>query len=533
MPKVLISDELAPEAAERLARLFSVDYRPGLTHEELLAAISEYDALLVRSATKVDAEVMRRGERLQIVGRAGVGIDNVDVEEATRRGIAVVNVPDGNTIAATEHTFALILALARHVPDAVSALRGGRWQRDFIGRQLYGKVLGIVGLGRIGREVAHRALSFGMRVVGFDPYLDPQQVPSEVEYQPDLHDVLRQAQILTVHTPLTAQTRHMIGAEELAALPPGAWVVNCARGGIVDEKALLEALDSGQVGGAALDVYETEPATSNPLLRHPHVVATPHLGASTAEAQLLNAVEVADEVIRWFQKKPLKNAVNLPRLSAEEWEQVRPWLLLARILGPLLAQAEPTAVRRVQVLVPVRGRAGDFLADTVLAGLLRAVHGGDVNVINASTTAKRLDVEVQVSQPRADDAERERRLGLRLEGQPGAERREAAGHIDVDGTPRIVLLDGYPIDLVPREHMMISRHRDIPGIVGKVGSVMGEVGVNIAEMRLGRKTVGGEAVMVLVTDQEVDGTTLRRLRDLPDVMAIQAIQLPDLAEEGL
>ncbi|MDI3299263.1 MAG: phosphoglycerate dehydrogenase [Bacillota bacterium] len=519
--RVLVAERIAEEGLERLrqAGLEVLLHQGG--RERLLEEVAAADGLVVRSATRVDRELLAAAPRLSIVGRAGVGVDNVDVAEATRRGVVVVNVPDGNTLSAAEHTFALMLAMVRHLPAADAALRAGRWERHLVGVQLYGKTLGIVGMGRIGRQVALRALAFGMRVLAHDPYLGGGQSVGDVRLV-GLEELLGEADILTVHTPLTPQTRHLIGAREIALMKPGAYVVNCARGGIVDEEALAVALREGRLAGAALDVWEEEPPRpDHPLLQLDRVVVTPHLGASTVEAQRLNAETVADELIRWFAGRPVRNAVNLPPLSEEEWAAVRPFLGLAGVLGPFFVQALPTRLEQVSVGLSLQGRAAELVASAVLAGLLGAVLNSPLNLVNAAAVAAEQGIHWELRSERDGLGHQE----VALEAGPAGARRRLRARLDPDGRPRIVALDDFPIDLVPTRHMLLSRHADRPGIVGRFGSILGERGINIAEMRLGRSAPGGEAVMVLGTDQPVDEATMEALSAIEPVEELRRIEL--------
>jgi D-3-phosphoglycerate dehydrogenase len=522
--RILVTEPVDEAGLRLLEAEHEVVRRPGCTPEELLALIPEFDALIVRSATQVTAEVLRAARRLQVVGRAGVGVNNIDVETATQRGIVVVNVPDGNTIAATEQTFALLLAVARRLPDAVQSLREGRWEREaFVGTELRGKTMGIVGLGRIGQEVARRAQAFGMSVCAYDPLLTPERAAELGVRSLPLDDVLRAADVLTVHTPLTPETRGMIGARELALLPPGAIVLNCARGGIVDERALYEALTSGHLGGAGLDVFEREPATDNPLVRLPNVVATPHLGASTREAQSVSAIEVAKYVRAVLAGEPVPTAVNLPGLSQRDWEVVRPLVPLGELLGRLYRQGLGGQLGQVEVVTgPLPARGGDWVASAVLKGCLAGLVDDVVNLVNAQRVAAAHGVKVVHSQSTEVP---ERALTVRVHA--GGRTRVVAGHALADGSLRVTNLDGMPIEMAPMRHMLLTRHRDRPGLIGAVGTVLGQAGVNIAAMLVGRQAVRGDAVMVLAVDDPVEPEVLARLRTIPGMEAVRSVVLPD------
>lgn len=526
--KVLVSEPLAEEGLVRLREHAEVDYEPRLSAAELLERIGDYDALVVRSATQVTAEVMAAGRRLKVVGRAGVGVNNIDLEAATARGIVVVNVPDGNTIAACEQTFALMLALARNVPQAVNSLAAGRWERErFTGVELYGKTLGVVGLGRIGTEVARRAQAFGMRVLAFDPYASPAQVAKTGISLASLEEVLAAADFLTIHAPLTPQTRNMISGPQLALMKPGARVVNCARGGIINEQALYDALVSGHLAGAALDVFEKEPPPpDHPLLKLPNVVATPHLGASTVEAQVVCAVEVAEQIIRCLTGQPVRNAVNLPAVPEQVWEELLPLLPLAEILGRIFTQALPGPLEVVEVVVhgSLDSRAADIVSHTALAGLLSGVVEGPVNQVNAPVLARQKGIHVTVT--RMEDKDGRTSL-VELRAGAAGRMRSVSGYLSPAGQPRIAEIDGLPLDMAPARHMLMDFHQDRPGIIGRVGTILGEHKINIAAMYVGRHGPGGEAVMVLSVDSPVPEHVLAELRNVPAVHQFRTVTLPE------
>ncbi len=507
-----------------------VVYRPECTAAELLERIPECDALIVRSASQVTAEVLAAGRRLKVVGRAGVGVNNIDVEAATQRGIVVVNVPDGNTIAATEHTFALLLALARRVPDAVASLRAGRWERQtFVGTELRGKTLGVIGLGRIGQEVSRRAQAFGMNVCGYDPFLPAERAEAMgIRFLP-VDQVLAAADVVTVHTPLTRETRGLIGEHELAAMRSGAWIINCARGGIIDEQALHAALVSGHLGGAALDVFVDEPAGANPLVHLPNVVATPHLGASTREAQSTSAVEVARYVKAVLAGAPVQTAVNLPALSERDWEAVQPFVPLGELLGRLYVQGLGGRLGDVELVSPdLPGRGSEWVTASVLRGMLVGVVEEPVNLVNARPIAQAQGMHVTFSQ--SSDAAPG---SLLVRVRAGNAARTVGGHATAGGALRVTDLDGMPLEMAPARYMLVTRHHDRPGLIGHVGSVLGQAGVNIAAMLVGRRSVRGAAVMVLCVDDAVNDATLAELRALPDVAEVRSVVLPaELVSSG-
>jgi D-3-phosphoglycerate dehydrogenase len=515
--KILVSDDVSESGLEPLrAAGFVVEKRTGLKPDELRAIIHEYDGLVVRSETKVTAEVLDAGLRLRAIGRAGVGVDNIDVAAATARGVIVMNAPDGNTMTTAEHTVALLLALARRVPQASASLRAGKWERkSFVGVELRGKTLGVVGLGRIGRVVASRALAFEMKVVAFDPFIAPEQLANtEVEFAP-LAEVCARADFLTVHTPLTAETRGIIGAR----------VINCARGGLVDERALYDALSEGRIAGAALDVFEQEPpAAGNPLVALGSVIATPHLGASTVEAQEGVAVTVAEQMRDYFQTGALRGAVNAPSLGAQELNVLQPYLTLGERLGRFQAQLVDEAVREVGIEY-----AGDLAAmdaapvtRAFLAGLLRDM-SARVNVVNAFLIAEERGIKVTTAYRHAGAGEMSPAITTRVATAAGAQ--TVSGAMFGVGEGRITEIDGFHVEAVPAGHVLVTRSRDVPGVIGRVGTILGARGVNISRFHLGRRTLGGEAIAVVETDARVDDATLAEILSTGQVFSARRVQL--------
>lgn len=525
--KILVSDDVSESGLEPLrAAGFLVEKRTGMKPEELRAVVHEYDGLVVRSETKVTTEVLDAAARLRAVGRAGVGVDNIDVAAATARGVIVMNAPDGNTMTTAEHTVALLLALARGVPQANASLRAGKWERKkFVGVELRGKTLGVVGLGRIGRVVASRARGFDMKVVAFDPFLAPEQLANtEIELAP-LVEVCARADFLTVHTPLTAETRGIIGAKELAAMKREARVINCARGGLVDERALYDALKEGRIAGAALDVFEQEPPTTDhPLLTLENVIATPHLGASTVEAQEGVAVTVAEQMRDYFQTGALRGAVNAPSLGAQELNVLQPYLTLAERLGRFQAQLVDEAVREVQI--EYAGELAEMDAAPVtrsfLAGLLRGM-SARVNVVNAFLIADERGIRVTTSYRHAGAGEMAPAIASRV--LTGTGEQTVSGAMFGVGDGRITEINGFHVEAVPLGHALVTRSRDVPGVIGRLGTVLGERGVNISRFHLGRQTRGGEAMAVVETDVAVDDATLTEILSTGQVFSARRVQL--------
>jgi D-3-phosphoglycerate dehydrogenase len=482
--------------------------------------VGEFDALVVRSATKVTRALLSEPGRLRVIGRAGVGVDNVDVDAATERGILVVNAPTANLTSAVEHTFALLLALARRLPAADASMKRGEWDRkSFVGVELHGKTLGIVGLGRIGQRVAARARGFEMKVAAFDPFTDPELAARLGVEMLSLDELLAAADVVTLHTPLTRETRHLIDATRLARTKPGALIVNCGRGGVVDEAALLAALESGRIAGAAIDVFETEPPTSFELARHPRVVATPHIGAQTGEAQERIAIETATTVIAALGGEMPAAAVNLPFVPAGA--RTQPLLRLAERLGELAATlaGPPLALLEAELA----GGAGDDLVPVSVAVLKGALAGPDrpVNYVNAEWVAAERGVAVTRRAAPAS-ADYPQLVRVRAEGE---RRIELAGALFGAGEPRVVEFLGYRLEFSPRGRLLVIENRDVPGVVGGVGTLLGAAGVNIAEIHLARVRETGSALAVLRLDQAPDYSLLERLRELPGIESARAFDL--------
>jgi D-3-phosphoglycerate dehydrogenase len=523
---VLVSDPVAQAGIERLRRGATVDVATGLSPEELIARIPDYDALVVRSETRVTAAVLAAGKRLKAVARAGVGVDNIDVSAATEHGVIVVNSPQGNTIAAAEHTIGLLMAMARNIPNAAASMRAGEWKRSqFIGIEVYNKVLGVLGLGSVGREVATRAQGLGMRVVGSDPFVTPEAAEKIGVTLAPLDALLRQADFITVHTKLTPQNRGMISDPEFALMKDGVRVLNTARGGIIDESALLRALESGKVAGAALDVFEQEPAPpGSPLVAHPNVVSTPHLGASTEEAQVNVALDVADQILAVLEGRPPRSAVNMPALSAEVFARIEPHLELGVKIGRLHAQLAASAIRSVSVTY-----SGDLLnldiqpvTRGVLMGLLQPVLAQSVNFVNAPFIAEQRGIRVTETKTAGED---DYPNYIRVTAESGDGRRTIGGTVLGRRDMRIREIDQFPIDLKPEGHMLLARHVDRPGIIGTVGTLLGEAGINIAGMYVGREALGKRAIMVLTVDEAVPEALLEQIAAAIHAEFIRPVEL--------
>jgi D-3-phosphoglycerate dehydrogenase len=524
--KILVAEALAPSGVELLRRHHEVDERIGLSAEEYRAILPEYDALLVRSQVKVDAAMIAAGTRLSVIGRAGVGVDNVDLDAATHAGITVVNAPTGNTIAAAEHTIALMLALARKVAAADASVRRGEWKRSaFTGTELRGKTLGIVGLGKIGRALADRAQALEMTILGSDPYVTVEAATNHgIELVP-FDELLMRSDVVTLHVPRTKATAGLIGAAQLARMKPTAFLLNVARGGVVDEAALAAALAAGKIGGAAVDVFATEPpAADNPLLGAPNTVLTPHLGASTAEAQVAVAEEASQQVLDILDGRPARYAVNAPLLTPETARAIAPYLPLAETLGRLFAQYSRGGVRTLtlEVAGELAGHDVTPLQAAVLRGFLQDASNERVNLVNAATLAR--SHGITIVDRRTPDAGAFATLVTISGTAADGVARTVAGTL-ANGDPRFVRLDDYWLDVAPAPWMLISRHVDRPGMIGRVGSLLGAADVNISGMYLGRSAPRSDAVMFLALDDPVTPETAAAIRAIDGVLDQWVIDL--------
>ena len=528
--KIFVADDISESGLQPLRDAhFVVEKKTRLAPAELKSALCGFSGLVVRSETKVTADLLDHAPTLRVVGRAGVGVDNIDVPAATERGVVVMNAPDGNTITTGEHTLALLIALARRVPQADSSLKSGKWERKkFIGVELQGKTLGIVGLGRIGRVVATRARAFGMHIVAYDPFIAPEQGKElEIEVAP-LDEVFARADFLTVHTPLTAETRGIIGSHAFSKMKRGVRIINCARGGLVEEAALFDAIKSGIVAGAALDVFETEPpAAENPLLSLDEVIATPHLGASTTEAQEGVAFTVAEQMRDYLLTGALRGAVNVPSLGAKELHTLQPYIDLAGRLGRFQAQLVDSAVS--EVAIEYGGEIVDLDAAPVtrafLAGLLRDM-SARVNVVNAFLIAEERGIAVKTSYVRAG-SDAAPAIQTRVISKGGEQTLSGTlfGYGNQTREGRLTQINGFQVEAVPHGNMLVLRNHDVPGVIGQIGTLLGAAGVNISRFQLGRRERGGEAMAVVETDVPLNAETLEQLRSSKNVIAAQQIEL--------
>lgn len=525
MAQILIADPIAQEGINILSHEHDVDVQTGLSPPELKKAIVDYAGLVVRSKTKVTAEVIEAALNLQVIGRAGVGVDNIDLAAATGRGISVVNAPTGNTLAAAEHTFALMLALARNVPQANSSLRMGEWRRqDFVGVEVRNKTLGIIGLGKVGSEVARRAHSFQMRLLGHDPYVPPEYARHLNVELVDMDRLLTESDFITIHTPLTSSTNCLIGASELARMKPEVRIINAARGGLLDEEALLEALNRGKVSGAALDVFSQEPPRNEALLTHPRIIATPHLGASTVEAQVEVAKEVAEQLLLVLKGQPAQHTVNAPFVSPEVHAVLGPYLQVASTLGSLAIQLVEGQLQ--SLTVTYEGDIAEYdttiLKDSVLMGLLGAVTEERVNLVNAGLIAKQRGLQV-TEQKSAHSDQYNNLITLELHTSTGA--MVVAGTLMRDEV-HLVRINRYWLDAVPSSpYLLFIEHIDRPGMIGAVGSITGKNDVNISFMEVGRLQVRGQATMVVGLDDPMPETVLAEVRAIPHVRSARLVKL--------
>ena len=522
--RVLVAEAIAREGIDLLAAAHEVDERIGCTRDELAGLLPDYDALIVRSQVQVDAELISAGARLVVIGRAGVGVDNVDLNAATRAGITVVNAPTGNTIAAAEHTLALLYGVARRTAAADASVRRGEWKRsEFTGLELRGRTLGIVGLGKIGQAIASRARAMEMIVLGVDPYVTAEQAANHGVELVEFDTLLARADVVTVHVPLTRATKGLLGRAAIAKLKPGAIVLNVARGGIVDEQAVAEALESGHLAGAGIDVFDEEPPAGSPLLSAPNTLLTPHLGASTAEAQVLVAEEVAGQVLEVLDGRSARYAVNAPLLTPETARAIGPYLPLAEILGRFFAQFSRGGVKTLtlEIAGELAEHDGSPLTAAVLRGLLETVTTERVNLVNAGALAKARGITL-VERKTSDAGAFASQLSVSSEGRGGPVK--VAGTV-AGGEPRITGLGEYRLDMEPADVMLITRHTDKPGMVGRIGAMLGEADVNISAMHLARVRPREDALMILALDDDVPPAVEDAIRAQDAVLELWAIRL--------
>ncbi len=525
-PRVLISDALSPAAVQIFRdRGVEVDFQPklGADKEKLAAAIGDFDGLAVRSATKVTSKILDKAKGLKVIGRAGIGVDNVDIPAATAKGIIVMNTPFGNSITTAEHAVSLMLALARQIPQADASTQSGKWEKNrFMGVEITSKTLGIVGCGNIGSIVADRAHGLRMKVIAYDPFLSPERARDLGVEKVELAELFKRADFVTLHTPLTEKTKNIIDAKALAAMKKGVRIVNCARGGLVDERALRAALDSGHVAGAAFDVFTEEPATANPLFGHPNVVCTPHLGAATTEAQENVALQIAEQMSDYLLRGAISNAVNFPSITAEEAPRLRPFVELAEKLGSFAGQLTETGVNKVQLSYEgvVAGMNTKALTSDAVAGLLRPMLQ-DVNVVSAPIVAKERGIVIE-EMTREGHSDYESLITVTVVTE--RQTRSVSGTVFADGRPRIVNIKGIRMDAEFGPSMIYITNLDKPGFIGRFSSTLGEAGINIATFHVGRDFPGGNAIALIEIDGDLPPAVLAAVRALPQVQQAKPLK---------
>ena len=529
MPKVLISDKLS-EAAVQIFKDngVEVDFQPELGKDpaKLAEIIDQYDGLAIRSATKVTSEIIEKATNLKAIGRAGIGVDNVDIPAATAKGIVVMNTPFGNSITTAEHAIAMMFAVARQIPSADASTQAGKWEKSrFMGVEITNKTLGLVGAGNIGSIVASRAQGLKMKVIAYDPFLGAEKAKSlGIEKFDDIEEMLAKADFVSLHLPKTEKTANILSAERIAAMKPGARLVNCARGGLVDEAALAEALKSGKVAGAAFDVFDVEPAKENPLFGLPNVVCTPHLGAATSEAQENVALQVAEQMSDYLMKGAISNALNAPSVTAEEAPILKPWIALAEVVGGFAGQVTETAINEIEI--EYVGDVGELnltpLTSALTASLMIPLVGqGGVNMVSAPVVAR--EKGIKISETRKD---RQGAFGsyIRLIVTTEGQTRSVAGTIYSDGRPRIIQIKGINLEAEPQPYMIYTTNDDSPGFIGAVGTKLGALGVNIATFSLGRSAKGGDAIALWGVDEHVSAETLQEIEDMPQVDQVKFLE---------
>jgi D-3-phosphoglycerate dehydrogenase len=526
MPKVLVSDSIDQAGLDILSQVAQVDVKTGLPPEELVRIIPEYDALMIRSGTRVTQEVLEAGTQLKIIGRAGVGVDNVDVAAATRRGVVVVNSPEGNTIAAAEHAIAMMLSLSRHIPVANQSLKAGNWDRKkFTGVEVYKKTLGVVGLGKIGSHVVTVAKAMGMKILAYDPFISTERADQLGCRLVELNVLVQEADYITLHLPKTPETYHLFNGDMFDRMKPTARLVNCARGGIIDEAALVDALRQGKIAGAALDVYESEPLGESELRSlGKEAVLTPHLGASTEEAQVNVAIDVAEQIRDVLLGLPARSAVNIPGLRPDILEKMRPYLQLAETLGNLVGQLAGGRIESLNIRLQgeLAGKESQPVVVAALKGLLSHALQERVNYVNANLEAQERGIHVTETR---DPSERDYTGSLHLEAKGSLGTHAVTGALLGDDEIRVTDIDEFPINVPPSKYMLFTLHRDMPGIIGKIGSLLGSFNVNIASMQVGRKIVRGDAVMVISIDDPLPEGILNEITKVPGIRDAYTVTL--------
>jgi D-3-phosphoglycerate dehydrogenase / 2-oxoglutarate reductase len=525
--KILVSDNLSESGIEKLSKVpgFEVQVSTGLAPEELKRVIKDFDALVIRSATKVTADVLESAENLKVVGRAGIGLDNVDIEAASKRGVVVMNTPEGNVITTAEHTIAMMLSLTRNIPQASSSLKSGAWEKKrFKGKEVYNKVLGIIGIGRIGRVVAERAQGLKMQVMAYDPFINPEVIDTLGIRGATLDELLAQADYITVHTPLTQETRSLLNKDAFQKMKKGVFVLNCARGGIVEENDLYDAIKEGKVAGAALDVFVKEPPKDHPLLSLDQVIATPHLGASTEEAQENVALAVADQITDFLTRGTIRNAINAPNIDGAVLTKLRPYLTLAEQLGCVLSQITQGAIQKVSVdfVGDAAAMETQTLTIAVLKGMLTPILGDMVNYVNATIHAKERDIRVTTS-VRSEAEDFTNMISIHVKTSKGENL--VAGTIVGKKEPRMIRINDFRLEAPLEGHLLLIRNLDTPGTIGAIGTCLGRNHINISLMNVGQMLERGQNIIFLRTDTPVPANVIQELLAMDNVDHVQAVTL--------
>ncbi len=523
--KILIADDCSEKGLDILKKgNVEFDVKTKLSEEELCGVIGDYEGVIVRSGAKITRKVIRAGKKLKVIGRAGVGLDNVDVDAATEHGVLVMNTPGGNTISTAEHTMSMMLALARNIPQANASLKEGKWERkQFLGVELLNKTLGIIGIGRIGAEVARRAQAFGMKVVGYDPYIRSEAVTRIGIELLELPDLLKRSDFITVHAPLTEDTENLISFDEFALMKKGVRIINCARGGIIYEAALLDAVQKGIVEGAAIDAFEEEPPGDSPLLRLDSVIGTPHLGASTEEAQVGVSVDVAEQMLDYIKCGAVRNAVNLPFVEPESFEELKPYFLLSEKMGSLASQFIDGRIKQVKIFCFGEDLAehSQLVTSSLLKGMLNRVMKDNINFVNAPLMAKKRGIKIVES--KTTEAEDYFNL-LRIEVESDKSSMKISGTLFGKTDPRIVRIDNYSVEITPEGNMIMCLHKDAVGIVGQIGTLLGKAGINIAAMTLGREKASGRELTVVSVDGQPGSEVLEQIRAIKDMIEVKKVE---------
>jgi D-3-phosphoglycerate dehydrogenase len=524
--KVLISDNISPKCIEILKNSgLEVDFKTSMKSDELKDCISDYHALIIRSATKVTSEIIEAAKNLKVIGRAGSGLDNVDKTAATKKGIVVMNTPGGNTITTAEHTIALLVSLARRIPQATISMKAGRWEKKkFLGIELFNKTLGIIGIGNIGSQVAKRAQALEMNVIAYDPFLSEEKAKAMGVGKVNLPELFRRSDFITIHTPLTSETKNMINKNSLEIMKPGVRIINCSRGGIVNEKDLYDALVTGKVAGAALDVFEKEPPEDNPLLTLDNVICTPHLGASTREAQENVAIAIAEQVVDYLVNGTIRNAVNFPSIPQDQFARLQPYIDLAEKLGVFASQLFENGI--TEISIEYRGDASEIdtapVTIAAIKGLLNPILQETVNFINAPVIARERGIEVKETKS-ADAGDYQSMIVLRLKAKD--KENYFAGTLFSKKDPRIVAVDTFKVEIVPSGDLLFIFNNDKPGVIGNIGTLLSKNNINIARMHFGRETLGGRAISVVTIDTPAAPQVIEEIKRLPNILSVKQITL--------